>query len=151
MPRPLLSTRAGRLGLALALGAAAFLAGAEAQAAGGTAQVSIEIPAGKTKTVRLRNLPLGTHVTIRIDAGGKLGVALVSGAQLKSRTPEALFRGALDRRMTFQVVIPESSDYYLVLDNRRATEAVKARATIHAVREARKPPAPPSKPAGEST
>ena len=152
MPRPLLSTRAGRLLLALALGTAALLTGAEAGAAGGTVQVSIEIPAGKTRTVRLRNLPRGTHVTVRIDADGKLVVALVSGVQLKSPKPEALFRAALDRRMTFKVVIPESSDYYLVLDNRRASEPVKARATIRAVREATKPPAPPpAKPAGEST
>ena len=151
MPRPLLSTRAGRLGLALALGAAAFLTGAEAGAAGGTAQVSTEIPGGKTKTVRLRNLPRGTHVTIRIDAGGTLGVALISGAQLKSRAPEALFRSALDRRMTFEVVIPESGDYFLVLDNRRASEPVKARATIRAVRESGPSVPPPAKPAGKLT
>jgi hypothetical protein len=128
-----------------------LLTGAEARAAGGTAQVSIEIPAGKTKTVRLRDLPRGTHVTVRIDADGKLVVALVSGVQLKSPKPEALFRGALDRRMSFKVVIPESSDYYLVLDNRRGGAAIKARATIRAVREATKPRAPPAKPAGEST
>jgi hypothetical protein len=137
-----LSTRAGRLFLALALGTAAFLNGAEARAAGGTAQVSIEIPAGKTKTVRLRNLPRGTHVTVRIDAGGKLGVALISGAQLKSRTPEALFRGVLDRRMTFQVVIPVSGHYFLILDNRRGSAAIKARATIQAERESTRPSAP---------
>ena len=134
----------------MALGAVALLAGAQARAAGGTAQVSIEIPAGKTKTVRLRNLPRGTQVTIRIDADGKLVVALVSGVQLKSPKPEALFRGALDRRMSFKVVIPESSDYYLVLDNRRATAAVKARATIRAVREPAGPSAPPAaKPPGK--
>jgi hypothetical protein len=151
VPRPLLKAAARGLCQALALGAAALLAGAEAGAAGGTVQVSIEIPAGKTKTVRLRNLPRGTQVTVRIDASGRLVVALVSGLQLRSPRPEALFRGALDRRMSFKVVIPEPSDYYLVLDNRRASEAVKARATIRAVREATKPRAPPAKPAGEST
>jgi len=144
------TTSACGLYLAVALGAAAFLAGAETRAAGGTVQVSIEIPAGKTRTVRLRNLPRGTHVTIRIDASGKLVIALVSGVQLKSRTPEAVFRGALDRRMSFKVVVPESSDYYLVLDNRRATEAVKARATIRVVRESTGPSTPPpAKPAGK--
>jgi len=152
MPRPLLRAGARSLCLAVALGAAALLTAAEAGAAGGTVQVSIEVPGGKTRTVRLRNLPRGTHVTVRIDASGKLVVALVSGVQLKSPKPEALFRGALDRRMTFKVVIPESSDYYLVLDNRRASEPVKARATIRAVRESTEPSAPPpAKPAGEST
>ena len=137
-----MSTRAGHLFLVLALGTGACLTGAEAEAARGTAQVSTEIPAGKTKTVRLRNLPHGTSVTVRIDAGGKLGVALISGAQLKSRTPEALFRGVLDRRMTFQVVIPESGHYFLILDNRRGSAAIKARATIQAERESIRPSAP---------
>lgn len=150
MPRALLSVRAGRLCLGLVLGALAFVPGPRAAAAGGTAQVSIEIPGGKTKTVRLRNLPRGTNVTVRIDANGQLAVALVSRVQLKSPKPEALFRGALEQRMTFSVVIPESSDYYLVLDNRRATEAVKARVTIRAVRKATEPRAPPpAKPAGK--
>lgn len=142
MPRPLLRTGAHGLRLAVVLGAAAFLASVQAWAAGGTAQVSIEVPAAKTKTVRLRNLPRGTHVTVRIDAGGKLGVALISGAQLKSRTPEALFRGVLDRRMTFQVVIPEPGHYFLILDNRRGSAAIKARATIQADRDSTRPSAP---------
>jgi hypothetical protein len=143
MPRPLLRAGARSLCLAVALGAVALLTGAEAGAEGGTAQVSIEIPAGKTKTVRLRDLPRGTHVTVRIDASGKLAVALISRAQLKSPAPEALFRGALDRRMTFQVVIPESGHYYLVLDNRRGGAAMKARATIRAEHDAIRP-SPPS-------
>jgi hypothetical protein len=143
MPRPLLRAGARGLCLAVAFGTAALLTGAEAGAAGGTAQVSIEIPAGKTKTVRLRDLPRGTRLTVRIDAGGKLAVALISRAQLKSPAPEALFRGALDRRMTFQVVIPESGHYYLVLDNRRGGAAMKARATIRAEHDAIRP-SPPS-------
>lgn len=142
MPRAFLSGCAGRLCLGLVLGALAFVPGPQATAAGGTAQVSIEIPGGKTKTVRLRSLPRGTNVAVRIDAEGKLGVALISGAQLKSSAPEALFRGALDRRMTFQVVIPESGHYYLILDNRRGDAPVKARATIRAGRESKRPSAP---------
>lgn len=126
--------RAGR-GLALALGAALLLQGAPAGAAGGTAQVSMEIDAGKTKSVRLRNLPRGTDVTVRVDADGRLGVALISRAQLKSSSPQALFKGALDRRMTFQVSIPEPDHYYLVLDNRRGAEPIKARVTIRAQRD----------------
>lgn len=142
MPGSILSTRAGRLCLGLVLGALAFVPGPHAAAAGGTAQVSTEIPGGKTKTVRLRNLPRGTSVTVRIDAEGRLGVVLISRAQLKSGAHEAVFKGVLERRMTFKVVIPESDDYYLVLDNRRGDAAVKARATIRAVRESTRPDAP---------
>lgn len=101
------------------------------------------MPPGKTKTVRLRKLPRGAVVGVAIRASGKLQVALVSAVQLKSSKPEALFRGALERRMAFKVVIPESSDYYLVLDNRGGTGPVQATATIRAERGTAKPPAPP--------
>ena len=135
MPRALLA----RL---LALACAALLAGAAQFGAAATAQVTIEVPQGKAKSVRLRHLPRGTLVGVAIRASGRLGVALVSGTQLKSKKPEALFRAALERRMSFKVVIPETSDYYLVLDNRRGAEPVKATATIEAVRGRKRTPAP---------
>jgi hypothetical protein len=97
-------------------------------------QVAVEVPQGKTKTVRLRKLPKGVVVAVSIRADRALQIALVSAAALKSSKPEALFRAAVDRRITFQVVIPEAGDYYLVLDNRRGGEPVKARATIQAKR-----------------
>jgi len=73
------------------------------------ARVSIEVPQGKTKTVRLRQLP----------------------------------RGAVDSKMSFKVEIPEASEYYLVLDNRRGAGPVKATATIRAERGAASPSRPP--------
>jgi hypothetical protein len=131
-----------RLHGAVVLGAALALACAEVPAAGGTVQVSIEIPDGKTRSVRLRNLPRGTAIAVRVRAAGKLQIALISAAQLKSKRPEALFRGALDRSITFQAILPESGDYYLVLDNRRGSEPVKARATIRAERKSAAPRTP---------
>jgi hypothetical protein len=129
-----------------ALGCAALLASAALPCVAASAQVSIEVPQGKAKTVRLRHLPRGTVLGVAISASGKLLVALVSAAQLKSPKPEPLFRGAVDRRMSFQVVIPEASDYYLVLDNRRGTEPVKATATIRAEKGAASPSEPPPPP-----
>jgi hypothetical protein len=142
MPGALLMGLGRRLPFAAVLGAALALACTEIPAASGTAQVSVEIPAGKTRSVRLRNLPLGTIVAVRVRAAGSLQVALISAAQLKSKKPEALFRGALDRSITFQVVLPEPGDYYLVLDNRRGTEPIKARATIRAEKKSAAPPTP---------
>lgn len=114
--------------------------------AAATVQVSIEVPPGKTKTVRLRKLPRGTAMGVSITASGKLRITLVSAAQLKSAKPEALFRAALDRRLSFRVTIPETSDYFLVLDNRQGTRAVKTTATIRAAKGAATPPAkPPAK------
>ena len=105
-------------------------------------QVSLEVPDGKTRSVRLRNMPRGAAVAVKVSAAGKLQVVLISAAQLKSKRPEALFRGALDRSLSFRVLLPESGDYYLVLDNRRGAEPVKARATIRAERKSAAPPSP---------
>jgi hypothetical protein len=143
VPGALLTLRAPRLPFAALLGAALAFTCAELPAAGGTVQVSVEVPVGKTKTVRLRRLPRGAVIGVAIVASGNLRIALVSALQLKSKNPEALFRGALDRRLSFRVVIPESSDYYLVLDNRRGTEPVKTTATISAQKRATKPSRPP--------
>ena len=138
MPGAFLRSRA-----LLALGVAATLACAAPQAAAAIARIAVEVPEGKTKTVRLRNLPRGAIAAVKISTDGKLQVAFVSAVQLRSRRPEALFRGVVDRGMAFEVVIPESSDYYLVLDNRGGTGPVRTRATIQVERGASRSPAPP--------
>ena len=142
MQRSILTLLALHSRLALALGAALLLAYADPASAAAAAQVSVEVPVGKTKTVRLRNLPRGTIVSVKVTASGKLQIALISAVQLKSRKPEALFRGALERSLSFQVILPESSDYYLVLDNRRGKEPIKARTTIKAEKGPSTPEAP---------
>jgi hypothetical protein len=129
--------------LAGALLAATLVASGWPDARAATVQVTVDVPPGKTKTVRLRKLPEGAAVAVRIRAEGQLRVALVSVAELKSPKPEAIFRGAFDREMSFQVRIPAAGDYVLVLDNRRGTESVKTRATIQA-----RPPAGKPKPDG---
>jgi len=48
------------------------------------AAVSLEVPAGQSKSVRLRNLPSGTVLQVAIKSSGRLLVALVSAKQLKS-------------------------------------------------------------------
>jgi hypothetical protein len=142
VPRTFLMIDALRVNFALALGAALLFACTESPAAAAAAQVSVEVPNGKTKTVRLRNLPRGTLLSVRVRASGRLQIALISAVQLKSRKPEALFRGALERSLRFQVMLPESSDYYLVLDNRRGDEPIKARATINVEKVPAVPQAP---------
>lgn len=131
-----------RLPAALALAAGLLVADPGAPAVAAAAQVTVEVPEGKTKTVRLRKLPRGAVVGVSVVASGKLRLALVSANQLKSKKPEALFRGALDRRLSFRVTIPESSDYYLVLDNRRGTESIKTTVTISAAKGTVTPSSP---------
>lgn len=125
--------------------AAGLLAFAPPAAQAAAVQVTIEVPPGKTKTVRLRKLTKGVVMAVSIRADRALRIALVSAAALKSAKPEALFRAAVDRSLTFRVVVPETSDYYLVLDNRRGTEAVRTTATIRAQKRAGPSKPPPAK------
>jgi len=144
VPRPLLALAAG-----LALGGAVVLAGAPSAAAA-TAQVTIDVPAGKIKSVRLRHLPRGTKVSIALRSNGKLAVDLLSGTQARTRGRKAvLFRAAFDRKISFKVTIPTSDDYYLVFDNRRGADTVTVIATVEAEAGKRKKAPAVPKPGGK--
>ena len=108
--------------------------------------MSVEVPAGKSRTIRLRNLPAGAAMAIRIVATGRLLVGVVSEKQLRSGDPDSaapLFRAVVDRRIGFKVTIPETGNYFVVLSNRGGAAPVKVQAQIHAVAPSRKPaPAP---------
>lgn len=120
---------------------AALLFLAAGPAAGAEAAVATELPAGQSKSIRLKNLPLGAVVMIRIASSGRLLVALVGAKQLKGAegSPKAVFRGAVERKLTFRIVIPETDDYYLVLNNRRGSETLSIETEIRAVRGRPKP------------
>jgi hypothetical protein len=108
------------------------------------AAVTLEVPAGQSKSVRLRNLPSGTVVQVMIKSSGRLLVALVSAKQLRSPEgkPQTVFRGALERNLSFKVVVPETSDYFLVLNNVRGSETLSVETAIRAERGAQPKPAP---------
>jgi hypothetical protein len=108
------------------------------------AAVSLEVPAGQSKSVRLRNLPSGTVLQVAIKSSGRLLVALVSAKQLKSPEgkPQPVFRGALERSLSFKVTVPETSDYFLVLNNVRGSETLSVQTAIRAERAAQPKPGP---------
>lgn len=145
MPGALLSRRVRLFAplyaaLALLALAASAVSGAWAQVQ--SAQVSIDVPDGKVKTVRLRRLPEGTAMAIVVVASARLRIALVAAKEIKASRPRALFSGAFERKLSFKVTIPETGDYYLMLDNRRGGESVSATVGIRAQRPPAKPPAP---------
>jgi hypothetical protein len=120
---------------------AALLLFATGAASAADAAVTVEVPAGKAKNIRLRNLPAGAAMAVRIVSSGNLLVALVSANQLRSPQPGSapLFRGMVERRITFKVAIPERGDYFLLLSNRCGAEALEVQAEIRAVAAPRKP------------
>ena len=121
---------------------AAFFLLVAVSAAANEAAVSTEVPAGQSKSVRIRSLPQGALLTIGITTTGRLLVALVGAKELKRSRSQAktVFRGAVDRRLGFRVTIPEADDYYLVLNNRKGTEALTVETQIRAVRGRAPPP-----------
>lgn len=102
----------------------------------------MEVPAGQSKHIRLRNLPSGAVLAVRIASTGRVLVALVGGKQLRGKKdgPKPVFRGAVERKLSFKVTIPEADDYYLVFNNRRGSEALSVEAEIRAVRGRAHPP-----------
>ncbi len=107
--------------------------------AAATVRLSADIPAGKTKAVRIRSLPKGATVAVRVESTGPLVVAFVDSKSLRN-APRPLFTGQVEKKLTFSVVIPETDHYFLVLDNRKGEE--DRRVTI-AVQAAGPPPEAP--------
>lgn len=120
---------------------AALLCLAAAPAAAADAAIAIEVPAGQSKSIRIRSLPAGTQIAVRITTSGRLLVALVGMKQFKVPGAKPLFRGAVQDKLSFRVSVPDADDYVLVLNNRGGKEALNVEAEIRAVR-ARPSPAP---------
>ena len=79
---------------------------------------TLPVPAGTLKSVQIRNMPKGAMIEIHLQCAGRLLVALVDSEASRNEA-RPLFAGQLDRKLSFTVTIPETDDYYIVLDNRR--------------------------------
>jgi len=109
------------------------------------AQVNSKVPAGKWKAVRLKNLPEGTSLGVKVAASGSLVVILIHEAELK-RYPKPVspaFQGTLERTLSFSVVIPEAGNYYIIFDNRRGVDERRVRVLIKAKAPPRTESTPP--------
>ena len=82
------------------------------------AAVATDIAPGKSKSVRLRSLPQGAVVAVRVTS----------------------FRGVVQDKLSFRVTIPEADDYLLVLNNRAGQETLKVEVEMRASRGRSKPP-----------
>jgi hypothetical protein len=102
------------------------------------------VPAGQAKSIRLRGVPAGALITVRIATSGKLLVALVGMKQLKEPKPDSkpLFRGVVQEKLSFRITAPEGDDYVLVLNNRAGKETLSVETEIRVVRtRPKRPPA----------
>jgi hypothetical protein len=118
---------------------------------GAEVAMTVELPVGQFKAVRLRNLPKDTVMAFQIESSGKL-LAMLVNEQDSKRFPnpeEPLFAGSIDRRLSFTIAIPASGNYFLVFDNRQGAETLKVKFVIRAERGRAQPP-PQSQPRPEA-
>lgn len=82
--------------------------------------VSVSIPAGQWKAVRLRNVPRDTVVAVGIRCDGALTVGLLDSPDHARfpRIANPLFWGETESKLGFSSTIPQTGDYFVVLDNR---------------------------------
>jgi hypothetical protein len=113
------------------------------------AAMSVDLPGGKHKAVRLRNLPKGAVMAVVVQTSGPIAISLLSEPEYRRfpKIQDPVFLGTVDRKLSFTVIIPDTGNFYLVLDNRRAQDARKVKFLIRAQRgrtpESDEPLSPP--------
>ncbi len=107
-------------------------------AAEGLATLNLDIPPGKWKSVRLKNLPKETNIAVQVVSNGEIIVALVDSKNYQrfSETSRPLFAGRVEKQLSFSLSIPEKGDYFVVLDNRAGQESRAAKVTVRAAQAA---------------
>ena len=121
-------------------------------AAAAEAAMSVELPAGKHKAVRLRNLPKGAIMAVAVQTSGPIAISLLSELDYRRfpKVEDPVFLATVERKLSFTVTVPATGNFYLVLDNRRAEDARKVKFLIRAQRGAQSPegtkPSAPLKP-----
>ncbi len=147
-PLPALKRRALR-GLLQCLGVLALLglpgaapaqspAPAPARPPRAQAALSADVPAGRHKVLRLRNLPRDAQVAVAIQSTGRITVSFLNEADFRRfpQPEEPLFVAPVERTLSFAVTMPATGDYYVVFDNRKGTEPQKVKMVIRASRGA---------------
>lgn len=118
------------------------------------AALNAEVPAKTWKSLRLRGLPKDASLAVRVEASGPITVILVHESELR-RFPSPVrpaFAGSLERRLSFRVTVPVAGNYYVILDNRKGTEARTIKLLIEALGARRPQPKPrvPEPPGGKA-
>jgi hypothetical protein len=105
-------------------------------AAEGLARLNVDIPPGKWKAIRLRNLPKDAVLAVQVVSNGEVAVALVDSKNYQgyAATPRPLFLGRVEKQLSFSVSIPATDDYFVVLDNRLGQDPRAVTVTVRAAR-----------------
>lgn len=102
----------------------------------GPVMLSVEVPSGKWKAIRLRDLPKDAVVAVGVESSGEISVVLLDspGYRRFPALQRPLFLGQVEKNLSFSVSVPAADNYFLVFDNRSGRQP---RALTVAVRAAR--------------
>lgn len=102
--------------------------------ADGLVSLNVDIPPGKLKGIRLKNIPKDAVVAVEVVSSGELVVALMDSKTYRnfSDTSRPLFLGQVEKRLSFSVTIPATDNYVVVLNNRSGQQQRTVKITIRA-------------------
>lgn len=105
-----------------------------AEAASGPVMLNVDIPPGKWKGIRLKNLPKYALVAVEVESSGEIVVALVDSSSYErfSDSARPLFLGRVEKQLSFSVSIPATDHYFLVFDNRSGRQPRAVTVTVRA-------------------
>lgn len=97
-------------------------------------ELTVQVPPATWKTARLKRLVEGATLSVTVRGRGAVDISILDLNDYQSY-PEAtrpLFKGRSYDNLSFSVTIPESGNYYLVLDNKEQKNSVDLQLQIHA-------------------
>ncbi len=105
-------------------------------AANGPVTLNVDLPPGKWKAMRLKNLPKDAFVAVEVRSTGEIVVALVDENNYRRfpTPPRPLFLGRVEKKLSFSVTVPAKGHYYVIFDNRLGPQARAVTVTVRAAR-----------------
>ena len=105
-------------------------------ASSGPVVVNVDIQARDSKAIRLRNLPKDAVVAVIVESDSNIIVMILDTTNYLKfpGTHRPLFVGKVQKRLAFSVTIPETDNYYLVLDNRTGQGPRAVKVMVNAAR-----------------
>lgn len=106
------------------------------------ASMTVEVPAGQYRSLRMRNVQQGDLVAVAIETKEKLAATIVSEADYRRypKPENPLFVGQVEQHLSFTVTVPQSGHYFLVFDNRSGAEPQQVKFVVRAGRPRPKAP-----------
>ena len=89
-----------------------------------SATINASVAAGKTHITRLRNLPEGAFLSVKLKIDGQVKIMLLDELDVR-RFPavrDPAFSGETSDKLGFGVKIPRSGTYYIFIDNRQGND-----------------------------